>query len=60
MTQHRAGRLKQINKKHKTPGGTRPSNEGAVSGRTQRKFSKNTNAAQVGYVLLRSIMSVCN
>lgn len=48
MTQHRAGRLKQLNKKHKTPGGTRPSTEGAVSGRTQRKSAKNAHSAQMG------------
>jgi hypothetical protein len=31
---HRAGRLKQTNKRHKVPGGTRPSSEKAVNGRT--------------------------
>lgn len=30
---HRAGRLKQTNKRHKAPGGTRPSREKAVMGR---------------------------
>jgi hypothetical protein len=46
MVQHKAGRLKQSNKKHKTPGGTRPSAEGAFSGRVQRKSSKTNNAVQ--------------
>lgn len=37
MAEHKAGRLKQSNKKHKTPGGTRPSRENALSGRTAGK-----------------------
>eukprot|EP01031_Cornospumella_fuschlensis_P050811 gene50811-62145_t len=34
MAQHRAGKLKQANKKHKVPGGTRASGENRVQGRT--------------------------
>lgn len=49
MPSHRSGRLKQSNKKHKTPGGTRPSNEHALAGRVQRKSSKTNNTAQQGY-----------
>ncbi len=33
---HRASSLKQSNKKHKTPGGTRPSRENRLSGRVNR------------------------
>lgn len=42
MAQHTAGRLKQQNKKHKAPGGTRPSRENAVSGRTAGKEARST------------------
>jgi hypothetical protein len=42
MPQHKAGSLKQQNKKHKAPGGTRPSRENAVSGRTAGKEARST------------------
>ena len=41
---HRAGTLKQSNKKHKTPGGTRPSRENRLSGRVN-KAGGNSSAA---------------
>jgi hypothetical protein len=49
MPSHRSGSLKQSNKKHKVPGGTRPSNEHALQGRVQRKSAKTTNSATLGY-----------
>lgn len=33
---HRASTLKQTNKRHKTPGGTRPSRENRLAGRVNR------------------------
>ena len=48
MGQHRAGKLKQVNKKHKTPGGTRPSRENAVSGRVSKKNALTNNKVAMG------------
>jgi hypothetical protein len=51
MAQHKAGTLKQTNKRHKTPGGTRPSRENALSGRTagkERKTTKQRTNQQIG------------
>ena len=52
MPQHRAGRLKQVNKKHKVPGGTKPSAEHAVAGRVARKTAKQVTAHTLGYLLI--------